>query len=109
MANSNHPTSHTSHGIHTQSGTPPNLRNAKETMTEGFQNTMHTATDKISQVRSQAAGIADEATDMASEFYNNASTWLNSNTGRVVAGVAIVSAVGVFGYFIGRNANRSNY
>ncbi len=102
MANSTHNSSPRSHGIHTQSN--PGLRSA----TDAIKDFREELPENVKDGMKKATDIADQASDVASEFYENATTWLNSNYGRVITGVAIVSAIGVFGYFLGRKSS-SNY
>lgn len=54
--------------------------------------------------RQRASEVLEDASERASEFYDTASTWVTENYGRSLAAVAVLAAVGVIGYMIGKNA-----
>ena len=58
------------------------------------------AQEKVDQIREAAQGASSAIND----FLDDASTWLKGNGGTTAAVVAAAAAVGLIGYYIGRNS-----
>jgi hypothetical protein len=61
-----------------------------------------------SDVRENAREVMDEAAQMASEFYGRIGGWLNTSPGKTVGVISLVAAVGLVGFYLGRNSMSSS-
>lgn len=63
----------------------------------------HQAQSKVTDIGKEAqhkvSDLSAQAGDVVSEFYDNAQTWLQSNTGKTVATVALVSGISALAFF----------
>ncbi len=57
-----------------------------------------------SEFSERARDAFDEASEMATEFYNRASHWLEGNYGKAVGAVAVLAAVGFLGFYLGKSS-----
>jgi hypothetical protein len=65
--------------------------------------------DAMKDTAAKARNAAEETLDTASEYYSQASDWVQENYGKTLGMVGIVAAAGVIGYFIGKNNSRSEF
>jgi hypothetical protein len=76
---------------------------------------MNTNRDEVSSARLRTAQMKDkvsdktrdkfeEASEMATEYYNRASHWLEGNYGKAVGAVAVITAVGFLGFYLGKSS-----
>jgi hypothetical protein len=56
------------------------------------------------QVSDKTRDTFEEASEMATEFYNRASHWLEGNYGKAVGAVAVIAAVGFLGFYLGKSS-----
>jgi ElaB/YqjD/DUF883 family membrane-anchored ribosome-binding protein len=66
----------------------PELKHAEETL--------HDAKERV-------ADAAERARDVAADLYDQAQAWLEESGPRAIGAAAIIAAVGIVGYMIGRN------
>ena len=90
---------------HTQS----NQQNTNQDAT-GMGSTVRDASEKFRERASdltdsaRAKEMMDQATDIATDFLNRASTFMQGDSGKVIGLVAAVAAVGFLGYYLGRSS-----
>ena len=58
--------------------------------------------DNLSQ---KAKSFADDSSHVAAEYYSKANTWVQQNYGKTLGLVGFLGAIGLIGYFIGRNSS----
>lgn len=80
--------------------------------TQSTSGSIREASERFAREAREQTGQVSEmmggAREKAGEFYDQASTWVSENYGKSIAAVAVLAAVGVLGYMIGRGS-RSEY
>lgn len=56
------------------------------------------------EMRSRAQDVMSDASETASELYDQASQWMQENYGKTAAVFGLVAIAGITGYLLGRNA-----
>lgn len=68
-------------------------------------------TSKISRlsgdIRSRASSMANEFSDRAGRYYDDANVWLQQNRSKALLAVGVLAAAGIVGYFLARGRRSS--
>jgi hypothetical protein len=54
------------------------------------------------ELRDRAEQLASDFTERATEYYDEAQTWLSENQSKVLVAVGVLAAVGIAGYWVAK-------
>jgi ElaB/YqjD/DUF883 family membrane-anchored ribosome-binding protein len=72
---------------------------------QGVKDNVERLTDEF---RDRAGRIAGDVRERATEYYDEATDWLQENYGKTLMVVGVLAAVGLAGYFLARNNRQSS-
>src|SRR5690349_4542968 len=82
-------------------------------LNQQLHNVTDTLRDKAEQTASEfsdkAKTFASDTSETAREYYGQASSWMQQNYGKTLGVIGVLGAMGLIGYFIGRNSNSSTF
>lgn len=82
-------------------GTSKQLHTIPDTMRE-------TAEQISSEIGDKTRRLAKDTSPPLGEFYDQASIWVQDNYGKTLSIIGVLGAVGMIGYMLGKNSNKSD-
>jgi hypothetical protein len=88
-----------------EKGDSMDIPQPKDTMREAA-DTVRDASERFA-ARSRSSEMLDNAQEIASDFYEQASAWITKNYGKALGIAGVLFAVGFLGYYLGKNSGES--